>query len=363
LDGGDRRAQRCRRFLALAKFPTGDEDLSPLCVERAGYRPGRRRRPPAPEGTELVLYGYDERGETTIAIGRGGDGSETEAYLIWRTEHEAVAVEATPARASEIAPGGWWPPRAQGVWRAELDGGRPIRIERFSERGASLERCRWEGDRLVEAITEHGNRPEADGRYVLEWQGSDLVRIERHWAQGEVRVVYERLPRGVTLAGLLSALEDELVERIPPAVAGLGRREPVCAMAFAYCVGEASLPPAITLCPDTVRRRLDREEDGFWYRWQAAEWTSAADVPELDRYGAEDFRERCATVDRAVTRGGDELVTARLLQAVARRLNRIDWGDLLAVTDDFLVYAWEIHGDSLEQDLAASVPGGNAPSA
>ena len=197
-----------------AKFPTGDEDLSPLCVERAGYRPGRRRRPPAPEGTELVLYGYDERGETTIAIGRGGDGSETEAYLIWRTEHEAVAVEATPARASEIAPGGWWPPRAQGVWRAELDGGRPIRIERFSERGASLERCRWEGDRLVEAITEHGNRPEADGRYVLEWQGSDLVRIERHWAQGEVRVVYERLPRGVTLAGLLSALEDELVERI-----------------------------------------------------------------------------------------------------------------------------------------------------
>ena len=112
-----------------------------------------------------------------------------------------------------------------------------------------------------------------------------------------------------------------------------------------------------------MRRRLDREEDGFWYRWQAAEWTSAADVPELDRYGAEDFRERCATVDTAVTRGGDELVTARLLQAVARRLNRIDWGDLLAVTDDFLVYAWEIHGDSLEQDLAASVPGGNAPSA
>lgn len=338
-----------------AKRPTGDEELTPLSVERRGYRPGRRRRPPPPDGTELELYGYDEQGETVIAIVRGGDGTETGTVLIWRAEREAVAVSATP--------GGRWPPSLQAVWRAELDDGRPIRIECFGARGASLERCRWAGDRLVEATIENGDRPEVDRRDVLEWNGSDLVRIERRWAQGGVGIVYERLPRGATLAGLLSALEDELVERIPPAVAGLGRREPVCALALAYCLGEPSLPPAIVLCPDPVRRRLEREEDGFWYRWQAAEWIAAADVPELDSYGGEDFLERCGTVHRAVLRGGDDLVTARLLQAVARRLNRIDWGDLLAVTNDFLVYAWEIHGDSLEEDLVTSVPHGGEPRA
>lgn len=111
------------------------------------------------------------------------------------------------------------------------------------------------------------------------------------------------------------------------------------------------------------RRRLPTEgADGFWYRWQAAEWTSAAEVPELDSYGDEEFRERCDVVGRQVSLDGDHRLTARLLQAVTRRLNRIEWGDLLPVTDDFLIYAWEIHGDSLEDDLAASVPGGEAPS-
>ncbi len=346
-----------------AKNPTGDEALSPLDVERFGYRPGRRRRPPAPERTGLGLYGYDEHGRAVIAVQRGGDGTETQATLLWHGERESVAVIATPARRSRTAPEGWWPPSLQRVERAELEGGGPIRIEHFRPNGVSLERCRWEGERLVEATVEQTDRPGVDHRDVFDWQGSDLVLIERHSRQGESSVVYQRMPRGVTLAGLLSALEDDLIERIPVAVAELGQREPICAAALAYCLGELSLPPAIVLCPDAVRRRLPTEgEDGFWYRWQAAEWTSAAEVPELDSYGDEEFRKRCDVVSRQVLLDGDDRLTARLLQAVARRLNRIDWGDLVPVTDDFLIYAWEIHGDSLEEDLAASVPGGEAPS-
>jgi hypothetical protein len=50
-----------------AANPTGDEYLSPLQIQRDGYRPGRRRKPPAPQGRELTLYGYDAEGRALIA--------------------------------------------------------------------------------------------------------------------------------------------------------------------------------------------------------------------------------------------------------------------------------------------------------
>jgi hypothetical protein len=56
-------------------------------------------------------------------------------------------------------------------------------------------------------------------------------------------------------------------------------------------------------------------------------------------------------------------VTGRLLQAVARRLNGLDWSDRLDVTSDFVVYPWEVHGESLDEDLAASAPAPEAPTA
>ena len=167
---------------------------------------------------------------------------------------------------------------------------------------------------------------------------------------------------GASLDALVSSVEDELVERIPAAVAEVGYREPVCALALAYCRGEFSLPPGMILCPEAVRRRLaDEGNDDFWYRWHAAEWRAAGDVPELDGCGGDEFLERCRTTDRQIARDGDERLGARLLQAVARRLNGVDWSDLLLVTGDFVIYAWEIHGEALDEDLAASTPAGAAP--
>jgi hypothetical protein len=69
-----------------------------------------------------------------------------------------------------------------------------------------------------------------------------------------------------------------------------------------------------------------------------------------------EFNARCERVDRQVRLAGYERATGRLLQAVARGLNEVDWRDRLDVTDDFRVYPWEIQGESLEDDLAASGP-------
>ena len=83
---------------------------------------------------------------------------------------------------------------------------------------------------------------------------------------------------------------------------------------------------------------------------------SEAEVPQLDGYGSDAFVEHCRRVDRQVRLAGDERRIARLLQATARRLNALDWGDSLVRTGDFMVFAWEVHGESLEEDLAASRP-------
>jgi hypothetical protein len=357
------RAERSRAAVdwRWAANPTGDEDLSPLEVQRRGYRPGRQRKLPAPEGRDLSVYGYDADGRAVIVTDRDGLGKDSVHTLLWQGGEQSLRLRAKAARV------GWppedplpdFPPRLWNVSRSRNDGGRPVLVESFGEHGQSVERCRWEGHRLAEVEFE---RQEGGGwalshRDVLAWEGSALVRIERHWQDGEVEVKFERLPPGATLDRLLGEIEDDLVERISAAAEALGSREPLCALALGYCDGERSLPPHLVACPESVRRQLLAEQDDdFWYRWQAAEWMSAAEVPELTDYGGSEFNARCERVDRQVRLAGDERATGRLLQAVARRLNEVEWRDRLDVTDDFRVYPWEIHGESLEDDLAASGP-------
>ena len=335
-----------------AANPTGDEDLSPLSPQRMGFRPERHRKLPAPEGRELTLYGYDAGGRTLVAIERDGTGADDYYGLFWHDEAESLALRVQ-------APNGPWPAQLLAAWRSRNVDSRPVTIEHLGAEGGSVEQCRWDGDRVVEVRHESRAREwNLSFRDVVVWKGAKLLRIERHWKDGPVEVKFERLPSGVTLEVLAAELETELVERIPSAVAeAFGRGTRICALALGYCDGEKSLPPHLVAYPEAVRRELlEENEDDFWYRWQAAEWMSAADVPELVDYGGPDFKARCEQVDRQVRLGGDERVTGRVLQAVARRLNELDWHGRLDVTDDFLVYPWEVHGESLEADIAACAP-------
>jgi len=330
-----------------AANPTGDEHLWPLIVQREGYRPGKRRKLPAPDGTDLTLYGYDAGGHAVVAVERDGIGEDNHYALLWHADKESVVVLLQ-------APRGMWPAELLVAWRSRNVDGRPVTIEHLGSEVGSVEECRWEGDRVVEV--RHASQSREWYRDVIEWDGSKLLRIERHWKDGPVEVKFERPLSRAALDSLLHDLEDELVDQIARAAAELGGQGPVCALALGYCHGERSLPPQLVACPESVRRQLLAEQDDdFWYRWQAAEWMSAADVPELTDYGGPDFNARCERADRQVRLAGDESLTGRLLQAVARRLNEIEWRDL-NVTDDFRVYPWEIHGESLEDDLAASGP-------
>jgi hypothetical protein len=337
-----------------AETPTGDEDLSPLQHERNGHRAGVPRELPPPDDRSVTIYGYDAGGRAVIAIDHYAPDGDEAHTLLWHGHSESLVLQATAPR--ERSSGGFRPPELDAASRSRNEAGRPVLIEHFGANGRSVERCRWEGEHLVEAVAEGRSVGRRD---VLAWQGSTLVRVERHWDHGEVEVTFERLPAGVTLDALLREIEDELVEKIALVAPAFGAHGPVCALALGYCHGESSLPPNLVACPDAVRKRLlEENDDDFWYRWQAAEWMSAAEVPQLVHYGGPDFNARCEQVDRQVRLGGDERVTGRLLQAVALRLNEMDWRSRLDVTGDFLVYPWEIHGESLEEDLAASAPPG-----
>jgi hypothetical protein len=332
-----------------AANPTGDEDISPLKPQREGYRPGKRRKLPAPDGRELMLYGYDAGGHAVVAIERDGIGKDDRYVFLWHEDKESLVVLLQ-------APRRMWPAKLLAAWRSRNVGGRPVTIEYLGAEGRLVEECRWGGDRVVEVRHASQTREWNVGyRDVIKWDGSKLLRIERHWQDGAVGVTFEPPVSRPALDSLLHELENELVDRIARAAAEVGGQGPVCALALGYCDGEMSLPPQLVACPDAVRRQLLQEnDDAFWYRWQAAEWMSAAEVPEITSYGDSDFNLRCERVDRQIRLKGDEQVIARLLQAVARRLNDVDWRDRLHVTQDFWVYPWEIHGESLEDDLAAT---------
>jgi hypothetical protein len=119
----------------------------------ADWRAAMKERSAAPEGRELTLCGYDGEGRTVIASERNGIGADDVHGLFWHEEAESLVLLVRAAR-------GPWPARLLALWRSRNDSGRPVRIDHFGEYGRSVERCRWDGERLVEASVDY---PGEDG--------------------------------------------------------------------------------------------------------------------------------------------------------------------------------------------------------
>ncbi len=161
----------------------------------------------------------------------------------------------------------------------------------------------------------------------------------------------------------LERLERDLAEAIRVELTAHPFDEEICAAALAYSDFQYGLPPAVFACPTSLRAGLLEQRDSPWFLWQAAEWMSLArrrevTLPEIGHeYGHPELRARCAALEHEIEEGEtDPLAQSAILRPVARRLNTEPLPPRLPRSKDFVIYAWEVTGGTLEEDLAWSLP-------
>jgi hypothetical protein len=176
-----------------------------------------------------------------------------------------------------------------------------------------------------------------------------------------------------SLDGVLESIEAALVERVPAKVKSLAVTEPCYALFLWYFDSSTDeYSPLVGLGTHAVRDACGRQYAGdeseridcLWRPQQTLE--NHRLIPQ-HHLNDESLREQCNrayelmlaanTSDLPLPDEGEILLPFRsMLWRVARRLNDIDWREILNVDDGFVVAALELTGYWLDEDLRASVP-------
>jgi hypothetical protein len=227
--------------------------------------------------------------------------------------------------------------------------------------GASYETFAYAGDRVTLIDWYHAQLTQKPGRrlhpfapYVTlaaEWDDQGLVRLEKRWQKAN-EVVYERPPAGFTIEEAGQSVHGVLVQAVRDTVSGLAVAEP------AYCValGYTSDPLEFLVYVGLDAHRQDASDP--YEIWGPADLDGEEPVDlavmadtvrllqqELALLNADNLD------DAPGTAGAREL-----LCAVAAELNTMDWGHILPVTEDFLVYPTDLELADLEANLRSCLP-------
>ena len=247
-------------------------------------------------------------------------------------------------------------------------------------RGGSERQLHWQDDRLERALSiGWTQRRQRDGtwgelrvtsRTEMRFEYDRLGRlariVERSLSEdgtflrelGE-RVQYERPKKKESIAGLAGEIEEMLLEQVPETVASARGRGPFYCLLLCYCEEDfpAGWPPPLILGSEAERRRIvERGEEIGYYLWAPAEMESRTTNAVV---GLDD------TVLNNVCRRHSQLMAGKrsfasgkkLLRAVCKSLNRLDWSEIIEVTPDFVVAPVDTTGEvDPARDIRAVVP-------
>ncbi len=335
-----------------------------------GMKPPRWAKKPPPHGS---LHGLDGDGRVRCIRSDGATRPGRAVYEQFLIHEDdgfwCVYFDASPEKALLALK--WY----------ETEGGRWLRSLQIGHAGVREIILRWEAGRLAEVIDRSWpgvsvGRPgaaaklrEADAEqttstYTYAADG-ELERVTERTDPGDgepPRVVYQRVPEGVSLDMLLRQAEDLLAAEIPRAVRAAKVREVVYAL-LVQLTGVDTDPdgfaPPLFLPSEALRRRLLAEHpgDSAWYPWAVPEWEDdpgavhvACHLPALDEKLRLIFQ-----LTIVPSRGYGAV--RKMFQRVCARLNARSWKGILKTTDDFIVIPFDPHGElDPRADLRASVP-------
>ncbi len=241
-----------------------------------------------------------------------------------------------------------------GVAAYSREGGRTVDYVELSRDGrARSEVYEYDGDRLI-TLRRVGKKPSFESIYHHEYDpDGTLARVTMETGSGTRGVVYTRPAR--TVAALSKFVRASLTDLVPKRVAALSDVGPAFCLALVYDPGSylSMLPPKLAVGLETERARWRASGGPKEALWDAQGFQTFDD----DRLEFDDAALLAATAELSEQlRARDDLEKAhQLLVALARDLNKVNFGVLIEVTNDFVVYPVDLQLEHLAGDLRAAL--------
>lgn len=163
--------------------------------------------------------------------------------------------------------------------------------------------------------------------------------------------MWQREPGTDSLESLRQRTQRRLVGAIEQALRGVELGEPMWCMALQYEPARP-LPPVLLLGSQRERVEWGTSVDLL----NPAEWDATA-PPRMLTLDDEELVADCLALAGRLAEASEEGAAAgSFLDSVAKKLNTIDWGESLDITDDFFVYATDTENVEPERHVHAAVP-------
>ncbi len=193
------------------------------------------------------------------------------------------------------------------------------------------------GDVQVNAIIRETYRHDSEGlQQVVEVYINEDGTIDSEIGE---RVLYTRLPKGVTAASLANAIADSLCEQIPRLVAdaGVDGQRYYCLL-ICYCNEDpvAGWPPFLLLGNEAMidSNKFPRSERTY-YLWAPDELRQLPGNVEIP-FSDEALLENCRLHSQVIS---SIQPIKKVLKQVVEKMQDVSWADLISITDNFVISA------------------------
>lgn len=190
------------------------------------------------------------------------------------------------------------------------------------------------------------------GKYVYEYSDEgDLQLVKLVYRPGQERVEYQRPQSGETAESLAREIEAKLLQRIPETIKKANIEGAVFCVFLEYGVGHWHKPSLFIARQEEARRFISPQDIDIRSLWQPGQYSTTLllDDPELD--------ERWRLFIQVLYQADDYQVCIDMLRRTARKLNRLQWAEIVNATDEFVVLARDSENEQeLADDLRGSLP-------
>jgi hypothetical protein len=326
-------------------------DPKPLYFERnqrgGAVKRGKRVAKPT---ARACSYGFDRKGR--VVIDRQPKAKGEPALDEFFTYHKQGIESAAYRREA--------PNALQYVTRQKHRGGKPVSTDVLDANGkaAFSEGYTYVKSRLSEIdVVSTIGKDRKKVRYDVVYERDGRLRaVRRYFYDSLPFPIYWNTELGETLESLISGMRRKLLDAIPTALRKARIKTPVYCVAIVYDTNADELPPQLAVGLDSERQARLSNADEFTKHllWRP---------DEFDRYStgkvklvAPNLEYESEKLLQMILMKGALWIPRRLLNEIAAELNTRNWGKIMPVTDDFIVYTVDDEGVDLNRNVKDGVP-------